>query len=305
MATAASRSSSCSSSRRRRLPVGAAVAVAIALALAGCGKTASPQRAALASYIKQVDRIERALAVPLARVTTAGDEFSAARRAQSPARAHVPSYAAQQRQLVRARQQMLALGHELAATPSPVAARRLRTMLLALIDGQARTTRQLALLVGFLPRFDTVLARVVPVTQALNAALTKAAPHTRKGLAAGNAAKVAALRRFEDQVSSVVRELRPLAPPAASAPTYQAQIRSLVGMSYYAGQIAKTLAAGKLSRLRPELLAYDRAATSSQSLAVQKAQRAAVVAYDEQTASFETLKTRIQSELQRVEATLA
>jgi hypothetical protein len=177
-------------------------------------------------------------------------------------------------------------------------------MLLALISGQARMTRQLALLVGFLPRFDATLARLGPATQTLNAALTKRAPRTRKGLAAGNALKVAALRRFQAEMGVVVRELRTLTPPAASAPGYRAQLTTLEGMSAAAGRIADALAAGALSHLRPLLIAYDRAATHSQTRAVQEAQIAAVRAYDKQATSFQTLKSRVQGELQRVEARL-
>jgi hypothetical protein len=281
--------------------------------VAGCGQAASsPQRNAVAAYIKRVDRIEAALSGPLASVTTAGVDFMVARQPKSgshtstttTACAGCTSYASEEHALRQGLTRIHALRRELAVTAAPPIAHRLREMLLHLVDGQASLTHQVALLVAFLPRFDALLGDLAPATQQLNAALRKPTAATRSGIAASDAAKTVALRRFKTNVDSIVRRLRTLTPPAASEPNFATQLRSLEGMSAAAGGLARAIKSRELSRVRPLLIAYDRAATVDQSLAAQKAEIAAVRAYDAQAAGFNAQQADIQAELRRVEKAL-
>jgi hypothetical protein len=285
------------------------LALGLLATVAGCGQSSSsPQRAALAAYITRVDRIESALNGPLTKVTTTGVDFMLARQgksgSQQRAATTVPGYAAEERALRRALVRIRTLRRELAAAPAPARARHLRRMLLELVDGQAGLTHQVALLVAFLPRFDALLAELAPATQQLNAALRKRTAATRPAIAAGDAAKTRALRRFKASVDAIVRRLRTLMPPAASKPNYTTQLKSLEGMSAAAGGLASAIKTRALKRVRPLLLAYDRAATSDQSLTAQKAEIAAVRAYDAKAAAFNALQGDIQAELRRIEKAL-
>jgi hypothetical protein len=285
------------------------LALGLLVSVAGCGQSSSsPQRAALAAYVTRVDRIESALNGPLAHVTTAGVDFMLTRQAQSGSPKHgatsAPSYAAEEHALQRALSRIHTLRRELAATTTPAIARHLRRMLLELIDGQARLTHQVALLVAFLPHFDTLLAELGPATQGLNSALRKRTAATRSAIAASDAAKTVALHRFKASVDSIVRRLRTLRPPAASEPNYTTQLKSLEGMSAAAGGLATAIKSHALKRVRPLLVAYDRAATRDQSLGAQKAEIAAVRAYDAEAAAFNTLQGDIQAELRRIEKAL-
>ena len=236
--------------------------------VAGCGHESS-QRAAVARYIKEVNRLETALDGPLSNVTTAGVDFMLGQKAgphRQPA-----SYGAEELTLLSALARIRALGGELAAPAAPAVAHRLRTLLLELVDGQASTTHQVALLVAFLPRFDAALTKLAPATADLNRALrTRTAP-TRAAITSSDAAKAAALRRFKAHDDVIGRRLRPLPPPAASAPNYHTQLASLEGMSDAAGRLADAVTSGALSRVRPLLAAYDRAARSDQLPDAQKA----------------------------------
>jgi hypothetical protein len=52
------------------------------------------------------------------------------------------------------------------------------------------------------------------------------------------AAKAAALRRFRSQAHRIIGRLHGLSAPAASAPTYRAQVSALEGMATSAGRLA-------------------------------------------------------------------
>jgi hypothetical protein len=284
-----------------RLRLRGCLALGVAVALAGCGH-ASGERAEVARYIKTVDRVESALSGPLANVTTAGVDFMLARKAGPQHQS--ASYRGEEQALLNALTRIRSLRRELAAAPAPAAARRLRAMLLELVDGQASMTHQVALLVAFLPPFDAALTQVAPATTRLNTALRKRTAPTKAAISTGDAAKAAALRRFKTDVDTVVRRLRALKPPAASAPNYRTQLESLEGMSDAAGRLADAVTSGSMSRVQPLLAAYDRAARSDQSLAAQRAQIAAVRAYNAHAARFATWEVAIQRELRRIEKTL-
>lgn len=276
-------------------PVG--VAAALVLGLGGCGHQHHTERQAVATYVRQVNQVESQLAHPLAAVTRAAGDF-----ARKRARAVSPSLlvlAAHQRSLLSSLGEIRRLRVQLAALPAPPAATRLRSQLLALVDRQAAMTRQVSKLIVFLPQFETVLRPLTPAIARLESVLAIGQARGPAAVAAVFTRKATALRQFKATIDGLILQLRRLDPPRVSEPTYRAQLRSLRGMSASAGALAGVLGAGSGSGVPLLLQEFDRAATSSQSARVQRAQIAAIRAYDSQSAQLNQLAR--QAELTRLQ----
>jgi hypothetical protein len=269
-------------------------AVLVATLVAACGGQQSSQRPAVAGYVKQVNAIEAALAAPLGDVTSGGAEFS---REERPAVKGAPIQALPQtppeQTLQRALTQIESLRARLAATTAPPAAAQLRALLLQLVDGQAAMTRELAQVVAFLPQYNAALASLGPAIRRLELALSQRSAYGAAAVQAVYLDKAAALRRFQGKTGSVLHELRRLRPPAVSRPGYAAQLASLRGMSVSAGRLAGVLASGTLSNVQTLLVQFDRAAARSSTVAVQKAEIAAIRAYDSRSAALDHLSQKV------------
>jgi hypothetical protein len=281
----------------------ALAALALALLTTGCGSSRPTERAQLAAYIKQVNKIESALTAPLTAVTRAGAEFASERSAGVTSANNLLD-AAHERTLLRAWRQIRTLRGRLAAVKPPQAALHLHKLLLALIDGQASLTRQVAKLIVFLPGFARALSPLDPATRRLESVLVRQRAPGPAAVSALFAAKAAALRQFRSVVDGVLIQLRRLQPPPVSKPGYDAQVSALGGMSTSAGRLADALAGGAPTNVAPLLVAFDRAATSNQTVAVQRAEIAAVRAYDAQSVKLETLSRQIERERLRLADTL-
>ncbi len=273
---------------------------AAALMVAACGQQAS-QRAAVAAYLRHVNQIERALARPLARVTTAGARFATEQRAGGTLTNLLPTQ--QEATLQTALAQVRDLRARLAALKAPPPTRRLRRLLLQIVDGQSALTREVAELVRFLPSYSSALRPLAPATRSLELALAQSTPPSPR-LPTAYAAKAAALRQFKATVQGILRQLRGIHPPAVSKPDYHTEIHALEGMSLSAGELATALASGTQANIQPLLVQFDRAATSNQSIAAQKARIAAIRAYDAQSARLSELAQAAESERTRLADTL-
>lgn len=286
-----------------RVPIrGALLAALVSVLVAGCGQSSSP-RLAVARYIRRVNRIESGLAQPLAAVTRAGGQFAAQPTAAAGKLGGVITLG-QEQPLLTATAKILALRRELASIPAPAPAAHLRALLLKLIDGQVAMTREVTKLVVFLPRFQKALGPLAPATTRLEAALSRNSAYGAAAVAAVFAAKVAALRQFQAQVNRIAGQLRRLHPPTVSKPSYRAQLSSLEGMAASAGRLADALASGDRSGLGPLLTQFDRAATSSQTASVQRAEIAAVRAYNARIAGLTQLSQSVEAERERLANTL-
>ena len=284
---------------RRRLTV----ALLAMLLPAGCGGQHS-QRPAVANYITQAGRIEAALDTPLTAVTQAGAGFAKARGRHARLVDRLAGAGAE-RILLHASTQIASLRARLAALPAPPPATRLRRLLLERVDLQARLTREVAALVAFVPRFAAALGPLGPATRGLEVSLSQRSAYGAAAVTAAYAAKATALRRFQASVDTVLVRLRRLRPPAVSRPGYRAQVAALVGMSTSAGRLARSIAAGPHGDVSPILAAFDRAAVSTQSVAVQKAQIAAIRSYDAQSGKLDALTRAIDDERLRLSNTLS
>jgi hypothetical protein len=274
------------------------LALATVVLVAGCGSHSHSQRPAVAKYVTQVNHIESKLTTPLSQVTRAGASFASQLRSGPVTEG--PLVNSTEQTLAAALAKIRATEVDLALLPAPVPARHLRSLLLALTAGEARMTAQVARLVAYLPRFDAALAGLGPAAVSLEHVLA----HTATGQSAVNAlyaSKAAALQRFQLAVGLVLARLRRLQPPAVSKPGYTAELASLRGMASSAGGLAAALSSGSLGKVSSLLLRFDEAATQSHSRAVQRAQIAAVRAYDGESARLTKLQSQIAEERLRLD----
>lgn len=260
--------------------------------LAGCGQRHS-QRAAVASYLTRVNRIEKTLTTPLSQVTQAVSKFAQSQRSGGSLTDLV--YASEEQQMRGAESRIRLAGHRLRAIRAPRAAAPLHRLLLQINAGQAQLSHELAQLVTFVPRFTVALHPLRPATTRLQAVLgAPSAPGAN--VAAVYARKAAALRRFQRAVEGILAQLRQLVPPPVQRATYRSQVASLQGMSRAAGQLATSLQGGSSGAVEPLLLRFQRAATLNQTVAAQKARIAAVRAYDAQIVRLARLSQAAEQE---------
>jgi hypothetical protein len=271
--------------------------LAVTPAVAGCG-AGHGNRAAVARYIDQVNVIEAQLSGPLASVSVIGSRFATS---EDRAGAAAINGVAQERALLRALARIDRLRRRLAAIQVPAPAAHLRRLLLELGAGEARLTRELAELVGFLPPFARVLAALPPATAHLQTALVVNQPlgYGIGGVQAELAVKAGALRRYQRTLDSVVAQLRGLHPPPVSWPQYHAQIVSLMRMSAAAGRLAGALATGS-GNLPALVSGFSAAASGVSARSALVAQAAAVRAYDARARRLAVLAQAVQIERARL-----
>jgi hypothetical protein len=274
---------------------------ALALALAGCGHTSS-QRGDVATYLKQVNRIEHALTEPLSTVASAGKQFAHEQR--SGGSLIGLTTASHEQALQHAWAQIMSARSRLAAIRVPAPAAHLQSLLTQVVIGQAQLTHELAQLVAFLPRYSQVLRPLVPAIRRLQSSLDQQSPTGTVSVASIDATKAAALRRFTAKVDGIVGQLHQLHPPPVQKPAYRTQLVSLRGMSSSAGQLAGALEAGTSANLRGLLLRFERAETLAQTVPAQKAEIAAVRAYDAQSVRLARLSQAAEQERVRLDNNL-
>jgi hypothetical protein len=267
---------------------GAAALGLLALLVGGCGQAQNTPRTAVAGYLTQVNAVEKQLAAPLTSVTRTIVQFAHQSRAQGVSRLRVVP-PAQAQALLRADAQINGLRDHLAALKAPAPAQRLRALLLELVDRQARLTRQMAKLVVFLPRFSQAMAPLAPALVRLEHVLSVAQAQGPAAVAAVYSEKAVALRDFRAVALAILRDLRGLDPPAVSLPPYRAQVRAVQGMASSADGLAVALGSGSTTAARPLLVQFSRAAAGPAALSAQKAQIAAIRAYDAQLSSLNRL----------------
>jgi hypothetical protein len=281
----------------------ASVALAVGIALAACGSSHPSSRAAVTSYIRAVDRIELGLRAPLAAVTRAGSQLAAApkRTTLLGNLERVGSERALSGSLVK----LEAAKAKLTAMDTPVAARHLGALLLSLTAAEADLTHQLRLLAVFLPRFSAALSPLGPSILSLEKTLGQTQAYGSAAVSALYAAKAQALRRFKGVTTTITGRLDRLQAPRISLPQYRAELTALRGMGTASGRLASALSGGAPGNVRPLLVAFDRAASATRTRSVQRAQTAAIRAYDSATARLNTLAGEVTRERLRLSNSLS
>ena len=259
----------------------ASVIVATAVLASACGGSSPTPKVQVAAYVKKVNVLEGRLQAPLQAVhQTVGSVLP-----QTGA-------SAREQKLIGAWRQIVSIRSSLAALRAPAAAMRLRVLLLLLADSQANLALQQAQLAGFVPAFSAALKPLAPATLHLQGVLrlTQAPGAAAAAVAALYARKADALRSFQATTGRLVGRLRRLTAPRLLEPSYRAELEALRAMASAAGQLATALTAGQTSRFAPLLGAFDAAAAAPGTTAAQRAQRAAVVAYDRQVAQLSQIE---------------
>jgi hypothetical protein len=283
----------------------------VALVAAGCGGGKKRNaRQDVANYVQRVNRIETQMRTPLLGVEKAYRRFTTRNLVQSQPR------------LARAEKTLRTLERRLKLVPPPPEARRLHRLLLQLLSREVGIAHEVVQLADFLPAFDSALRPLAPAGARLAQSLTAAqAPQprlvrgTKKQLARARArfkaqtlraqrAQAAAIDLYLGEVRDVERRLRALDPPAVMAPTRDAELSTLVRVETSGAALARALANGEGKKIAALDLRYREAARGGSSIAQQRAQIAAIKAYDRRARNVLKLSIRVQRELARLDRTL-
>jgi hypothetical protein len=275
----------------------------LGLGLSACGTSQPSPRSAVAHYIRTADRIELTLRAPLATVTKAGSQLASAPK--SATLLGNLERAGSERALSASLAKIEAAKAQLAAAPTPAPARHLRSLLISLTTAEADLTHQLRLLAVFLPRFSATLAPLGPAILSLERTLSETQAYGSAAVSALYAAKAQALRHFQAVTATIVSRLRRLAPPRVSMPQYHIQLASLRGMGTASGRLAGALGGGVPGHVTPLLRAFDRAASATRTPSAQRAQAAAIKAYDAATGRLNTLAGDVTRERLRLSNSLS
>jgi hypothetical protein len=273
--------------------------VAGLLSASGCGHSGSGEQAALARYVARADAVELALRTPLSAVTRAGNLF-AREQAAGAGRPLPGASAAHARALGQAAARVAALRVRLAAITAPAVAARLRALLLELIDGQLRLTGEVQRMVLYMPAFAAAATPLLPALRRLEPALDRRSAAGASAVAAAYREKAAALRRFAATLKPLLEAMSGLHPPVLLQAGYRAQLASIRGMRLNADLLAGALEGRRAAETQRILRAFDRAAAVPHSETVQKAEIAAVRAYDHQVRELERLAGAAQAERNRL-----
>ena len=269
---------------RRLLRVAGALAfVAVGLLLvAGCGESRSSQ---IADYLRQVDAAQNKLAGAMHQVSVANEAFA---KGGGRSVSHTGA-------LLQAQDTLVQLRGQVAAIPTPPDAKHLRALLLELLDREVALSKELRTLAIFLPSFDADLHPLVRADATLKGELGKSTSGKAASVAL-DAAKARALEAYAATSDGVIARLRRLDPPPVWKPAYTSQLSELEQLSRSASQLGAAIAAGRAAAVPPLLRRFDAAAAVDRSVANQKAQIAAVDAYDREIRSLDTIARRIEVE---------
>ena len=301
--------------RRRAGVVLAALAtgilVAVVLGAGGVfGHTSS--RKAVSRYIEDVNAAQQEMRVPLARVLQAYRHYAQG----SGGSARVEP------ELAQAERTLRTLGRRVEAIEAPPDAQRLRTLLGRLFAAEADITAEVDRLVRFTPAYRAVLAEAQAAGAELGKALAAApvpTPHTVRGtaaeIAAAKAAYTAASARaaaaqadavdaYDRRLGTVLRRVLALRPPPILQPSYDAQVGAFRELRASGGRLAAELRKADRSRVQALGQAFGASARTAGSAAAQRAEIAAVKAYDSRVRAIGALQGRIRTELGRLQGTL-
>ena len=247
-------------------------ALACLVLVAGCG---NDERDSVESYIEQVNAIQADLREPLNSVAQVNVEFSAKGAKLEKLRPR----------LARSEQTFRRLHSRVAKLAPPAQAAKLQRAFLALVDAEADLAGEVSALASFLPDFRTALDPVAPASRRL-----------RKQLAGADtpAAQAEELERYRAGLELAVTRLEALDPPRVLAPARDAQLRTLERVRTSAAELARGLRADDREALPTLIAAFANAGRSGESVSAQKAQIAAIRAYNGRVAHIRDLADEVQ-----------
>lgn len=298
---------------RRTVAVGIVATCAVAAAIAATfvnhkSSNESRQRRAVSNYIDAVNKLQNQMNTQLTRVSFAYRDLSPT----SPRRKRAPA------ELAAAAVTLTKLQRQLAATPAPAEASKLRSLLLQLIGRESALTTEVRQLAVFTPRFTVVVDRLRTLSARFDHAMKQipqpAAPSTH-GTKAQVDAAVRAYRAQQDAVSaaqasaideyigslrSLLRTLHTLKPPAVVAPAFTAETHSLHDVVTTGAALSAELRSTQQLLLAKRIRAFMVAGRETASIAVQRAQIAAIKAFNRRSHAVGDAQTAVQDELRRL-----
>jgi len=292
------------------LGVTAAVAVAAAASVALIGRSSSPKHNAVASYIKSVDVVQQQMQAQLTKTVAAYRSFS---KSGTPATTLTP-------QLAQAEVTLRLLQRRLVALPAPVPAKHLRTLLLRLTGLEVTIAHEVSRLASFTPRYSALLRQARAASVVLSRALRAVKPPvahqirgTRKQVQKAQAAFAAAasaaaaqqaeaVAAYDAKIAVVAHRLRSLDPPLVMTPAYRTQLKTLDASRTAGSALARELRKKDRSQVAVFGRRFTIAARTAGSVSAQKAQIAAITAYNHRVRKIGTLQGDIQQELVRLQS---
>lgn len=290
----------------------AAIVAVVSVVLPRHHKPESTQRVAVSRYITQVDAVEQRMTYALSEVASAYREFTSS-RSLSPATA---------RGLAQAERTLVALHARVAGVDAPPQARHLRSLIVKLVGQETEITHEVDGLVHFTPAFRSAVSTLQTAATALSRRLSAAQapkPHSLRGTpaqikkarAAYNAAanvaaatQADAVAAYDDALAAIIRRLRQLSPPAVFAPAYQAQLVALEDTVAAGARLAAELRNSKRSHVAELSRAFTVATRRAQSTSAQRAEIAAVVAYNRRVKAVGQTAAAVRNELSRLQRAL-
>jgi hypothetical protein len=282
-----------------------AVAAAIVVTTVSHRSTGSRQRKDVAAYIEQVNALQNRMHAPLARVMLAYSSYG-------KTQARRPSVA----QLAAAAATLTALQKQLAALACPPEARTLRAKLLTLVHREAEITQEVRLLSRFAPRYTSTLGAVHNASLVLDAQLKKIdvpVPHVLRGTKQTVAraqrafqakAQRAAIDDYDRTVAQLLQRLTRMRPPPALAPQYRAQVVALRDVTFAGTELARRLRGAQRSDVAALARRFSLASRAAGTIDVQRAQIAAIRAYNKRARQVGTAAGAVQAELARLQRDL-
>ena len=293
------------------LGVAAAVAVGTAIAVTLLDHpAAAPKHKAIAGYITSVDRIQQRLQTELTKTVRAYRDFATRGRPAGNITA----------QLAEAERTFRSLERQIVALPAPAPAHHLRALLIELTGAEASTAQEVSQLSVFAPAYSASLRRASAAAAALTKGLAGVRPPTAHEIhgtrrqvrkaqaafataaAAAAAKQAAAVDSYDAAIGGVLRALHRLDPPAVMAPALHAQLRTLAASERAGGALAHELRAKDRSRVAVFGRKFTLAARIAGSVSAQKAEIAAVKAYNRRVRAIGAVQGEIRRELARLQS---
>jgi hypothetical protein len=287
----------------------AAVAAALIVTLTN-HKHRSPNRDAAAAYIRSVDSVQQRMRVQLTKTAKAYRDFAEGK--SDPGRTA---------ELAKAEANLRLLQRRLQALPAPVVATKLRRLLLDLAAANVTLAGEVARLATFAPKFNALLRESKAAGTRLSAglrAVTPPTPHTIRGSKKQVAAEQAAFQakalaaaaeqasvvdRYDAEIAAIRRRMAKLVAPPVMRPALRTELSTLEATKNAGLDLAQELRKTDRSRVATYGRRFTVAARAASSESAQRAQIAAIKAYNQRVRAIGSIQTRIQAEVGRLQRT--
>lgn len=284
-----------------------AVAAAVTVTLAR-GSSESPAHRRVSAYIKQVDGVQQDLGFRLTRLLAAYRGFT-----NGNGGPRVRS------QLAEAERTLRTLVRRVRALEPPPEAKQLHRLIVRLVVLDADVAHEVLQIATFSPQFREAVAGAVKASRRLSKELAavkfptphkvhgtpakiakaRADYHARATAAAG--AQADAVERYSAALSRVLLKLHALRPPLVLAPEFHAQERAFAATRRAGLTLSAGLRSSDLSHVPLLSRRFSVAARSAGSVASQRAQIAAIKAYNARVRQVGALGGRIRTEVTRLQ----